>query len=101
MAVLWVILGLLGLLIALLLIAVVRTLLLSSKKSAYVPSPNPDRAMALAKKLSRMVQYDTVSVPDTDQREKFLGFQKIVEERFPLVHERLEKTEIDGNLLFF
>ena len=101
MAVLWVILGLLGLLIALLLIAVIRTLLLPSKKSAYVPSPDPDRAMALAKKLSRMVQYDTVSVPDTDQREKFLGFHKILEELFPLVHERLEKTEIDGNLLFF
>ena len=101
MAVLWVILGLLGLLIALLLIAVVRTLLLPSKKSAYVPSPDPDRAMALAKKLSRMVQYDTVSVPDTDQREKFLGFHKILEELFPMVHARLEKTEIDGNLLFF
>ncbi|MBR0220055.1 MAG: M20/M25/M40 family metallo-hydrolase [Clostridia bacterium] len=101
MAVLWVILALLGLLVLLLLIAVVRTLLLPSKKSTYVPNPDPDRAMDLAKKLSRMVQYDTVSVPDTDQREKFLGFHKILEELFPLVHERLEKTEIDGNLLFF
>ena len=101
MAVLWVILALIGLVILLLLIAVVHTLLLPSKKSTYVPAPDPDRAMALAKKLSRMVQYDTVSVPDTDQREKFLGFHKILEELFPLVHERLEKTEIDGNLLFF
>ena len=101
MAVLWVILALLGLLIVLLLVAVVRTLLLPSKKSTYVPNPDPERAIALAKKLSRMVQYDTVSVPDTDQREKFLGFHKILEELFPLVHARLEKTEIDGNLLFF
>ncbi|MBQ6961370.1 MAG: M20/M25/M40 family metallo-hydrolase [Clostridia bacterium] len=101
MAVLWVILALLGLVVLLLLIAAVRTLLLPAKKSTYVPTPDPDRAMALAKKLSRMVQYDTVSVPDTDQREKFLGFHKILEELFPLVHERMEKTEIDGNLLFF
>ena len=101
MAVLWVILALLGLLIVLLFAAVIRALLLPSKKSTYVPAPDPDRAIALAKKLSRMVQYDTVSVPDTDQREKFLGFHKILEELFPLVHERLEKTEIDGNLLFF
>ncbi|MBR4538903.1 MAG: M20/M25/M40 family metallo-hydrolase [Clostridia bacterium] len=101
MAVLWVILALLGLVVLLLLIAVIRALLLPSKKSTYVPTPDPDRAMALAKKLSRMVQYDTVSVPDTDQREKFLGFHKILEELFPLVHARLEKTEIDGNLLFF
>ena len=101
MAVLWVILALLELLLALLLVAVIRTLLLPSKKSTYVPNPDPERAMALAKKLSRMVQYDTVSVPNTNQREKFLGFHKILEELFPLVHERLEKTEIDGNLLFY
>ncbi len=101
MAVLWVILALLGLLVLLLLIAVVRTLLLPSKKSTYVPKPDPERAMMLARKLSRMVQYDTVSVPDTDQREKYLGFHKVLEALFPLVHERLEKTEIDGNLLFF
>lgn len=101
MAVLWVILALLGLLVLLLLVAVVRTLLIPSQKSTYIPKPDPERAMELAKKLSRMVRYDTVSVPDTNQREKFLGFHQILEELFPLVHARLEKTEIDGNLLFF
>ena len=100
MAVLWAIPALLCLLLALLLAAVIRTLLIPSKKSTYTPQPDPDRAAALAKKLSRMVQYDTVSVPNTNQREKFLGFHKILEELFPLVHERMEKTEIDGNLLF-
>lgn len=29
------------------------------------------------------------------------GFHKVLEELFPLVHEKLEKTEIDGNLLFY
>ena len=57
--------------------------------------------MACARKLSAMVQYETVSVPDADLHEKFLGFHKVLEDLFPLVHERLEKTEIDGNLLYY
>ena len=101
MAALWVLLGLLGLLLLLLLIALVHTLSIPSQKSTYVPSPDPARAEAYARTLSRMVQYDTVSVPDTDQREKFLGFHALLRELFPLVHEQLEKTEIDGNLLFY
>ena len=98
---LWVLLGLAGLLLLLLLIAVIRTVLTPSKSSDYVPRPDPERAEAYAKKLSRMIRYETVSVPDTDQREKFLGFHKVLEELFPLVHARLEKTEIDGNLLYY
>lgn len=101
MAALWVLLGLLGLLLLLLLIALVHTLSIPSQKSTYVPSPDPARAEAYARTLSRMVQYDTVSVPDTDQREKFLGFHALLRELFPLVHEQLEKTEIDGSLLFY
>ena len=95
-----VLLGLAGLLLCLLLIAVIRTLFTPSKTSDYVPMPDPERAEAYAKRLSRMIQYETVSVPDTDLREKFLGFHKVLEELFPLVHARLEKTEIDGNLLY-
>jgi len=70
------------------------------KVSAYVPAADPERAMLYAKKLSRMVQYETVSRPNVDQREKFLGFHKILEELFPLLHQNLEKTELNGNLLY-
>ncbi|MBR2823636.1 MAG: M20/M25/M40 family metallo-hydrolase [Clostridia bacterium] len=101
MIILWILAGLAGLLICLLLAAVIRTLLTPSKTSDYVPDADPARAEAYAKKLSRMIQVDTVSVPDTNQREKFLAFHKVLEELFPLVHARLEKTEIDGNLLYF
>ncbi len=101
MTVLWILLALLIILFLLLLAAVVRTLRIPKKTSDYVPSPDPERAESYAEKLSRMVQYETVSVPDTDQREKFLGFHKVLEELFPLVHRKLEKTEIDGNLLYF
>ena len=72
-----------------------------AKVSTYVSNPDMDRAQALARKLAKMIQYETVSIPDVDQREKFLGFHKVLEELFPTVHARLEKTEIDGNLMFF
>ena len=35
------------------------------------------------------------------EEEKFLGFHKVLEELFPLVHEKLERTVIDGNLLYY
>ena len=101
MIVLWILAGVLGLLLCLLIAAVIRTLRMPAKHSSYVPSPDPQRAQEYAEKLSRMIRCETVSYPDTDQREKFLAFHRVLEELFPLVHERLEKTEIDGNLLFF
>jgi len=70
------------------------------KVSTYVPAADPERALAYAEKLSRMIRYETVSHPNTDQREKFLGFHKLLEELFPLLHKNLEKTELNGNLLY-
>ena len=101
MIVLWIVLGLIGLLLVLLLAAVIRTLLIPGKQSTYRPDPDQERAESYARKLVDMVRYETVSVPGEDQREKFLGFHKVLEELFPLVHRELEKTEIDGNLLFY
>ena len=72
-----------------------------AKISTYVPRPDMSRAEEYALKLQKMVRYETVSVAGLDQREKFLGFHKVLEELFPLVHSRLEKTELDGNLLYF
>ena len=101
MIVLWILLSLLGLLAALLIIALVHTLLTPSKRSAYTPAPDEKEALALAHKLSEMVRYETVSLPEADLRDKFLGFHRVLERLFPLVHEKLEKTEIDGSLLFY
>ena len=98
--ILWVLLGLLVLLAVLLGIALVRTLAMGHKVSAYRPAPDPDRADRYARLLARMVQYETVSDPVEDQREKFLGFHRLLEELFPRVHRSLEKTELDGNLLY-
>lgn len=92
---------LLGILVVLLLAALVHTLLIPSRISAYQAPEADAKAQMLAEKLSKMVQYNTVSVPETDQREQFLGFHRLLESLFPRVHASLEKTEIDGNLLFF
>ena len=100
MIVLYILLGLLALLLLLLLIALIRTLLHPAKHSTYVPAPDPERAERYAQTLSRMVSYETVSDPEDPQLDKFLGFHRLLAELFPLVHEKLEKTEIDGNLLF-
>ena len=101
MIVLWIIAGIAGLFLFLLLAAVIRTLLIPNKQSAYQPAPDPERARAYAEKLSAMIRCETVSVPGENQREKFLSFHRVLEKLFPLVHERLEKTEIDGSLLYF
>ena len=81
--------------------AVLRTLILGQKISDYKPAPDEKRTALYAGKLSKMVQYETVSEQGHTDVEKFLGFHKLLEELFPLVHEKLEKTEIDGNLLFY
>ncbi len=80
--------------------ALLKTALKPRKVSAYEPAANPDRGLNYAEKLSRMIRYETVSVRGEVQREKFLGFHEVLEDLFPLVHEKLEKTEIDGSLLF-
>ncbi len=89
-----------GLLLLPVLVSLVRTLAIPSLKSEYVPAPDPERAERYAEKLSRMIRAETVSVPGEDQREKFLAFHRELESLFPRVHAELEKTEIDGNLLF-
>ena len=98
---LWILLALLCLLVVLVLAALVRTLLSGSKRSEWKAKIQPKREDLYAGKLSRMVRCETVSRRDEDQREKFLTFHKVLEDLFPLVHRNLEKTEIDGNLLYY
>ena len=100
MIILWIILGCTGLILILLTAAVIRTAMIPGKKSEYTPASDPERAEAYARKLSDMVRCETVSVPGENLRDKFLAFHKVLEKLFPLVHRALEKTEIDGSLLY-
>ena len=98
---LYIVLGLVGLLLLLVMIAAVRTLLSPAKTSEWEAKRDPEREAAYAEKLAEMVRFETVSYKGEIQREKFLEFHKLLEELFPLVHQHLEKTEIDGSLLYF
>ena len=91
-----------GVLVLLVLIAVVRTLVSPRKTSNYQP-PQTDEAEALrlAGKLSKMIQVDTTSHAGGDDPARFRAFHKTLAELFPRVFSQLEKTEIDGNLLFY
>ncbi len=92
-------------------ICFLRTLLMPTRKSDYRPEftergMEKERAEQYARKLSAMVCYDTTSYPFSDQHpeqlqvERFLGYHKVLEELFPLVHRHLEKVEISGSLLY-
>ena len=92
---------LLCVLLVLLVIAVIRTLLLPGKVSAYKAPPEDERSLGYAKKLSEMIQCDTTSHDSVYDYERFAKFHALLKKLFPLVHEHLEKTDLDGNLLFY
>lgn len=96
-----ILLGAVLLVVALLLIALLRTLLTPGKVSAYKAPAADERAMNYAKLLSEMVKCDTTSHDGEHTFEKYAAFHKVLEQLFPTVHEKLEKTDIDGNLLFY
>ena len=96
-----ILLALIGILLLLVLIALIRTLLIPSKVSEYKAPENNDRSLAYAKKLSEMIQCDTTSHDSVYDYERFAKFHALLKKLFPLVHEHLEKTDIDGNLLFY
>ena len=67
-----------------------------------VPSVDTERAEKYAGDLSRMLQCETVSGREMDQeitRAKFARFRGLLEELFPLTHQKLERTVIGDSLL--
>ena len=93
------ILTVLAILVLFVLILVIRTLLVEKKTTVYQPSTDQVRIEKYAEKLSRMIQYETVSYRGHPDPEKFRGFHKLLEELFPNVFKTLEKIDIDGNLM--
>lgn len=90
---------LLGIILALLLICVIRALACKKNERPALPA-DEKRGMVYAEKLGRMIRCQTVSVRGEKDRTKFYAFHKEMEALFPLVHEKLEKTELDGCLIF-
>ncbi len=96
---LYALLGLVGLIVLLLLIALIRTLFLPKKKTFYHLSEDKPRVDEYAKKLSSMVQKETISNRNDPEIAKFREFHEILRQLFPAVFAHCEKIEIDGNLL--
>lgn len=94
-----VLLALLAVLVLCLLIALIRTLILPKKETHLDPSTDEDRIDKYSKKLSAMVQYETVSKRGEPDPEKFRGFHKVLRELFPHVFETGIVNDIDGNLM--
>jgi len=93
------ILGIVSLIILLLIIAIIRTLFLEKKESKYEYSTDESRIKEYSEKLKEMVQFETVSIKGVDQASKFREFHKVLEKLFPTVFSKLEKIDIDGNLI--
>ena len=93
------ILIIIAIIILVFLVLVIKTLLVGKKEAKYNPSTDKERIDTYSKILQKMIQYETVSIRGENQVEKFRGFHKVLEELFPTVFEKLEKIEIDGNLM--
>ena len=89
----------LGVILIPFIVALIRTLSIKPKTTYYEYSTDQKRIDEYANKLSKMIQYETVSHRGNPEIEKFRGFHKVLEELFPTVFEKLEKIEIDGNLM--
>ena len=53
-----------------------------------------------AKKLGDMVRVPTVSKAEHEDLSDFFRFHEVLEELFPRIHEKLEKTVLNGSLLY-
>ena len=97
--ILWIILALLLALVICLAAAVIRTLTMPRKETAYAPSQDQKRISEYAGKLSRMVQMETISDRSRPEIEKFRAFHQLLRELFPKAFAACEEIEIDGNLM--
>ncbi|MGI6608429.1 MAG: M20/M25/M40 family metallo-hydrolase [Erysipelotrichaceae bacterium] len=83
----------------LLLTALIKTLLIGNKETFYEYSTDRKRIDLYSEKLSKLIQYETISYRDKPDVEKFRGFHKVIEKLYPTVFEKMEKIDIDGNLM--
>jgi carboxypeptidase PM20D1 len=93
--------ALLAIICVLLLIALIRTFKIKAKptnKESAAPF-TPEEEQKYAKMLSKMVQVPTVSAKEGEDKSVFYELHAVMKENFPLVFEKLEKIDLNGNLL--
>lgn len=94
--------GSLVLLLVLAAVILIRALCLkpTPAKTANIELDNSQRAREYGRRLSKLIQKETISARGDTDRTKFYDFHKELETLFPKVHKTCEKHEFDGSLLF-
>lgn len=94
--------GILVLILVLVAVVLIRALSLkpTPAKTANIELDNSQRAREYGRRLSKLIQNETISARGDTDRTKFYDFHKELEALFPKVHQTCEKHEFDGSLLF-
>ena len=94
--------GILVLILVLAAVVLIRALSLkpTPAKTANIELDNSQRAREYGRRLSKLIQKETISARGDTDRTKFYDFHKELETLFPKVHKACEKHEFDGSLLF-
>lgn len=98
---LYALLAVLAVFVILLLVAVFRTLAIKAPaKTDYKPVVSQKACDIAAEKLGAMVRVPCVSKHEHEDLTEFYNYHKVLEEHFPLIHKHLEKTDLNGTLLY-
>lgn len=98
---LYIVLALIGLLAILLAVAVVRALMLKAPAPQSCNTEFSQQELdTCAQKLGDMVRVPTVSKAEDEDLTQFYIFHTELERLFPLLHQHLEKTDLQGTLLY-
>ncbi len=97
-----VLLYLLGVLLLLLAVAAVRAARIKAAPPAPRPEEDENAALDYARRLAEMIKIPTPSAKDSSDEAlaSFHELHKTLETLFPLVHEKMERAELDGNLVY-
>ena len=97
----YLLLGLLAVILVLLGVAVVRTLMIKAPAAASCDTVISEEECAIAaQKLGAMVRIPSVSKREDEDLSEFYKLHAVMEEQFPLLHAHLEKTVLNGSLLY-
>ena len=82
-------------------VALVRTAAMKAKtRVQYTPDVKPEELKRAEEKLGAMIRIPTVSKHEHEDLSDFYRYHEELERLFPLLHQHLEKTVLNGTLIF-